>query len=263
MAQVNYVNSSNLQKFAELLATKIATELAGKVDVVSGKGLSQEDFTTALKDKLTSIVVSNITDAYAAMHTHSNGALLDTIVSDNVHTHANKTIIDAITQAAVDAWTAAQANVIETVKVNSTALTPDANKSVNITVPTAVSDLTNDSQFQTQAQVTAAIASAIATAVAGITQFDYSVVAELPASGEKGVVYLIAATGSDDPDIYDEYIWMDGENDNPGRFEKIGTSAVALSQYWSKTEVESFTALTDAQVTAAFNAAFNPSQQGA
>lgn len=42
----------------------------------------------------------------------------------------------------------AQANVIETVKVNGTALTPSS-KAVNITVPTKVSDLTNDSGFKT------------------------------------------------------------------------------------------------------------------
>lgn len=37
-------------------------------------------------------------------------------------------------------------NVIETIKVNNTALTP-VSKAVNITVPTKVSDLTNDSNF--------------------------------------------------------------------------------------------------------------------
>lgn len=35
-------------------------------------------------------------------------------------------------------------NVIETVKVNGSALTPDANKAVDVTVPTKTSDLTND-----------------------------------------------------------------------------------------------------------------------
>ena len=39
-----------------------------------------------------------------------------------------------------------QANVLETVKVNGTALTPSS-KSVNVTVPTKVSDLNNDSGF--------------------------------------------------------------------------------------------------------------------
>ena len=48
-------------------------------------------------------------------------------------------------------------NVIETVKVNGTALTPDANKAVDVTVPTATSDLTNDgdgtSNFATETYV--------------------------------------------------------------------------------------------------------------
>ena len=39
----------------------------------------------------------------------------------------------------------AQVNVIETVKVNGTALTPDANKAVDVTVPTALSALAEDS----------------------------------------------------------------------------------------------------------------------
>ena len=38
----------------------------------------------------------------------------------------------------------AEINIIETVKVNNTSLTPDVNKAVNITVPTKTSDLTND-----------------------------------------------------------------------------------------------------------------------
>lgn len=40
-------------------------------------------------------------------------------------------------------------NVIETVKVNGTPLVPDANKAVNVTVPTAVSAFTNDAGYLT------------------------------------------------------------------------------------------------------------------
>lgn len=54
----------------------------------------------------------------------------------------------------------AEENVIETVKVNGTALVPDANKAVDVEVPTKTSDLTNDgdgsdnnSPFATQAYV--------------------------------------------------------------------------------------------------------------
>lgn len=58
--------------------------------------------------------------------------------------------------------TGAEENVIEEVQVNGTALTP-SNKSVNITVPTNVSDLTNDSNYQTGSDVDAKIATAVST----------------------------------------------------------------------------------------------------
>lgn len=48
-------------------------------------------------------------------------------------------------------------NTIETVKVNGSALTPDANKAVDVTVPTSTSDITNDgdgdSPFATESYV--------------------------------------------------------------------------------------------------------------
>lgn len=66
----------------------VATALGGKVDAVSGKGLSTEDYTTAEQTKLSGIEAG------------------------------------------------AEVNTIETVKVNGTALTPDANRAVDVTVPT-------------------------------------------------------------------------------------------------------------------------------
>ncbi len=99
------------------------------------------------------------------------------------HTHSNKSIIDKITQVLLDNWNAAyshisdtvkhitsaertswntakthadsahapsnaQANVIESVKVNGTVIAPSS-KSINISVPTKTSELTNDSGFKT------------------------------------------------------------------------------------------------------------------
>lgn len=164
-----------------------------------------------------------------------------------------------------------EANVIESVKVNGTALTPDANKAVDVTVPvlgvsqngtpitpdsttkvvdvtvpTKTSDLNNDSDFQTGDEVDAAIAAAIAD----VTQFDYEVVQALPASGEKGTIYLVSNQGSGS-NIYDEYIWMAG--DPAGRFELIGTTEVDLSGYVQATEM---TTIADADIISAVNSAF-------
>lgn len=236
MSQISHVTSATLTAIAQY----IAAELLKKVDVVNGKQLSTEDFTTALKTKLEGINVDN---------------LLSAADKAKIHDHSNKSILDAVTQAAVDAWNAAEANVLEAVKVNGTAQTI-TNKEVNIAVPTAVSDLTNDSGFQTQTQV----ATAIAAAVDAITGIDFSIVASLPASGVKGTIYLLAATGGVDPDVYDEYIWLDGDNETSGRFEKIGTTEAKLNNYWSKTEL-TFAEITAADVTTIFNAVFYPEQQ--
>lgn len=65
----------------------------------------------------------------------------------------------ADTVEALDA-VGAQANVIETIEVNGSALTPE-NKTVDITVPTATSELDNDSDFQTGNEVGQTVQSAL------------------------------------------------------------------------------------------------------
>lgn len=92
---------------------------------------------------------TEITNAIsAANHSHSNKAVLDQI--QVALTTALKSNYDAAythsTQA--HAPSNAQANVIETVKVNGTALTPSS-KAVDVTVPTKVSQLTNDAGYKT------------------------------------------------------------------------------------------------------------------
>ena len=83
---------------------KIKGWLSGKVDTRTGWGLSQNDLTNDLKAKY------------------------DTAVQK----------VDDLTE------TGGAPNVIEIVKVNGTALTPDSDKAVNIPVPTKASELTND-----------------------------------------------------------------------------------------------------------------------
>jgi hypothetical protein len=101
-----YLDNDGLLYLWQKIKTRFATitDLDGKVDKVTGKGLSTNDYTTAEKNKLN------------------------------------------------DVASGAQVNVIETIKVNDTALTPSS-KTVNITVPTKTSDITNDSGFITTADI--------------------------------------------------------------------------------------------------------------
>lgn len=191
---IEYLDKSGLA----LLISKIKTALNGKVDVVSGKGLSTNDYTNAEKQKLSGIA------------------------------------------------SGAQANVIESVKVNGTKVEPSS-KAVDISVPTKVSQLTNDSGFQTSTQVNSIVTgkgyqtqsqvqSLINSAVGNITSIRYEKVTSLPATGSNGVIYLVAHSHGTQ-DIYDEYIWLSETK----TYEKIGNTDIDLSAYVKKSELTAIT----------------------
>lgn len=181
-----------------LLIGKIKSALSGKVDVVSGKGLSTNDYTTEEKSKLSGIA------------------------------------------------SGAQVNVIESVKVNGTALTPSS-KAVDVSVPTKVSQLTNDSGFQNATQVNTTIVgkgyqtqsqvqALINSTVGNITSIRYEKVSSLPTTGSNGVIYLVSHSHGTQ-DIYDEYIWISDSKS----FEKIGSTDIDLSAYVKKSELTAIT----------------------
>lgn len=129
----------------------------------------------------------------------------------------------------------ATVNKIETIKVNgSTQVVTD--KSCNITVPTNTNQLTNGSGYQTSSQVQTAITNALA----GISGVEFEVVSTLPSTGQPATIYLLSNSGSA-PNIYDEYIYVSS------KWEKIGSTDVDLSGYWSKTE---FSAITTSEIDA-------------
>lgn len=234
----------------------------------TGKGLSSNDYTSAEKTKLSGIAEGAnkyVHPSYTAQksglykvtvdasgHVSATTAVAkaditglgipaqDTTYADaTTSTHglmsaADKTKLDGVA-------TGAQANKIESVKVNDTALTPDSSKAVNV-------DL---SAYAKSADVTKEIASA----VSGVTQIDYSVVEALPSTGKKGVIYLVANSGSGN-NIYDEYIYINS------KFEKLGSREMDLSSYAKKTDIPTkVSSLTNdsgyqtaAQVTSAINA---------
>ena len=87
--------------------------------------------------------IANVTGLQDILNTKAAAAdveALESAVSGlnaKAHQHTNKTILDAINDEKVAAWDAGQANVIEIIKANGTALTIGADKSVNIPAATA------------------------------------------------------------------------------------------------------------------------------
>lgn len=73
-----------------------------------------------------------------------------------------------------------------------------------------------------------------------LTGIEFQIVESLPATGKKGVIYLVAHNNEDgnpahnpsDKDIYDEYIWV------TDKFEKIGNTDIDLSAYAKSADVD-------------------------
>lgn len=281
MAQ-KIINLEDLKYYDGKRRTQITEEITnatkGKVDKVEGKGLSTNDLTDELLEKLQNSnnythpthtaaeqglykvkvdALGHVTQTAAVTKADITG--LGIPAQDTTYEDATQTVdglMGTEDKKKLDNIEAgAQANVIESVKVNGTALEVAADKSVNVAVPTKVSQLTNDSGFQnadevdeaitgkgyqTAAQVETAITgkgyqtaaqveSAINTKIGAINHFE--VVDTLPATGEKNVIYLTPKASAQTRNAKDEWIYVDGA------FEKIGDTEIDLSNYWTKTDL--------------------------
>ena len=141
---------------------------------------------------------------------------------------------------------AGDVNVIEVIKRNGAVLSIDpSDKSVNILVPTDadIEALITAHGYQTEAQVQQLIDDELAE----ITGIDFQIVATLPATGVKGVIYLV---GTASP--YDEYIWIEPTG-GTAHFEQIGSTSIDLSGYVQAREMH---ALTNAEIDTIFQQVF-------
>lgn len=176
----NYLDKTGLA----LVWEKIKNALSGKVDKVDGKGLSSNDYTSTEKTKLANVasgaqvnvlegiqkngdtvqIVNKI--ANISVPTKTSDITNDSnfaVDASYVHTDNNYTTADKTKLGNIEAG--ADVNIIESVKVNGTTLTPDANKAVNVTVPTKTSDITNDSGFITTSDIPEGAAASTTTPV--------------------------------------------------------------------------------------------------
>lgn len=188
----------------------------------TGKQLSTNDFTNELKSKLESLNTEGVAnqDAFSNVQVGSDtvaaGSETDTLTlagGDNVEltvdADAKKITISATdtTYAAASSNSnglmssddydklqgiadGAQANVIESVSVNGESVEV-SDKGVDITVPTKVGDLANDSNYQTKTQVDAAIATAVSSVY--VVRGSVDTADDLPADAATGDVYNIKA----------------------------------------------------------------------
>ena len=190
------------------------------------------------------------TEAYVA----ANGGKIDHItVNGTEQSISNKTVAITVPTKVSDlqndgdgtsgsafvteAYVTTNGGKIDTISVNGTAQTI-TNKNVDITVPTAVSDLTNDSGFQTASDVSTAISTAVASAVK--CRGSVASYSALPASGQvHGDMYDTLDTGKN-------YVWI--VENGTGRWDEYA-STIDTSVFMLKTDL---VAITTAQIDALF-----------
>lgn len=161
-------------------------------------------------------------------------------LSANDYTDTEKEKLEAVESGA-------QVNVLETVKVNGTALTA-TDKGVNIDLSDyatnedvegkvdkvtgkglSTNDLTDDLVTKINSAVTP---DTLTQAVAEAGHIKFSFVEELPEEGETNVIYFTKLEDTEDDDAYEEFVFQDGA------YEKIGATRVDLSNYWDKANLE-------------------------
>ena len=242
--QIKYLDYDGLVYYH----SKVKTALNNKVDKVSGKGLSTNDFTNAYKTKLDGIATGAQVNVIEGITVNSTAVPLTNKI-------ANLTIPTKLTDLTNDGNFVTDANYVHT---DNNYTTADKNKLAGIASgaevnvqsdwsvtstssdayiknkPTKVSQFTNDSGFQNATQVQ----NAINAALADITGIEFQIVQTLPSTGKKGVIYLVPNSGSGN-NSYDEYIWI--TNGSTSRFEKIGTTDVDLSGYVLYTDLVAIT----------------------
>lgn len=153
----------------------------------------------------------------------------------------------------------AQANKIESIKVNGAAQAIGSDKSVNISVPTKTSQLNNDSTFQTSAQVVAAINTAISKS--GHASFQKVDAVPKADAAQENILYLVMNTTTKHYDIYakikgssDSYtmeLLDDTTVDLSGKVDKVAGKGLSTNDYTTadKSKLDGMTIATDAEVS--------------
>lgn len=146
-------------------------------------------------------------------------------------------------------------NTIESISVNNTNIPPDINKNVNISVPVATSELTNDSGFQTGSDVDTKIAAALTSTLKPGGQVTFANLPTLTAAN-LGFVYDVTDAFTSTSDFTDgggkNYpagtnvaIVNTGTNLNPVYKYDAGMGFVDLSGYVQGTQM---TAISNADI---------------
>lgn len=261
-----FINETGLVTIRDWIKNKFALDsdldaLEDKVDDIIAEG-GEPNVIEVVQKNGTALPVSNKTVNVTVPTTVAElSDASDYALADDIPTKLSELTNDGDgtqgSKYATEAYVDTNGGKIDVIKVNGTTQTI-TNKTVDLTVPTKVSDLTNDSGFQTAADVTTTLANngdpyqtesdvddKIAEAVTSVYVYKGSVPTynDLPASGNKtGDVWDVQATGIN-------YAWTGTDWDALGAY-------VDTSVLW--TSVTGQTNTLEAMTVAEINAILEP-----
>lgn len=174
------------------------------------------------------------TGSTTAYKTLSDNDLTDELKQkyDAAHSHST----------AAHAPTDAQANIIEAVKVNGTALNIDE-KTVDIAIPLMSTDIAADKTSTAKTASAKAVFDYVSAALAGASSLSFNILESGQYDAETGVptiegasnfIYLVPDENSVN-NVYAEYIYVNGA------FECIGKTAVDLDGYLKEEDLVEYT----------------------
>ena len=235
--------SSQLNEKADKTNTytknEVNTALDGKVDKESGKGLSEEDYSSAEKAKLDALPTKSELDAELESKVDSttlDDALTDYVKGKGFQVFQQPIHFDSTTRSAyLDAAFKKQLKK-ELMKVGFAEVVSDIaylfedDTRTNLIAQIPLTAYALKSQTYTKAQVD--------DIVAAVKQFEYEVVAELPtaSAATKGKIYLVPSSNPKTQNVKDEFITT--EDNGVFAWEQIGTTTIDLSDYYNKHEVD-------------------------
>lgn len=238
MALKNYLDYDGLLYWKQKIQAWVTAKFALKTDIPTTLPADGGDADTVSGHTVSTDVPANakFTDT---VYTHPANHPASMISEDSTHrfvSDAEQTKYEAAythSQAA-HAPTNAERNTVVGIQKNGTDIAIDSTtRKVNITVPTKVSELSNDSGFQTASQVNASIAAS--------NHLSRKKVNSLPSvnNAKENIIYMVLKDTPGANNIYDEWQLIDGV------WELLGDTAVDLSGYIQDSDL---VPLTNAQI---------------
>lgn len=199
------------------LLNLLHTELGNYVEAEDGKGLSANDFTDELLEKLNGIaegaqvnLIEEIKLNGEALGIENKSVDIVLPVDDELSEESENAVQNKVLKAEFDK------------KAN-------ANNAVLTGIPVAPTPA--EGTKTTQIATTAFVGKAVENAIGQITGLKFEKVTVLPETGKAGVIYLLPKDPAGVSNVYTEYYW-DGE-----KFEILGDTTVDLSNYLQDTDV--------------------------